>query len=121
MGGLAKFLSNRRVAEIGAALSALVSGNDLHEDHGLGIEDENKVAVAFHNQMAEEVLMTRDGNTEELPTHQELGWTVKSGDSVLVIANTGDSFVAYGYDGRNRGSYTVNAEGGGAVDFTILP
>lgn len=121
VGGLAKFLSNRRVAEIGAALSALVSGNDLHEDHGLGIEDENKVAVAFHNQMAEEVLMTRDGNTEELPTHQELGWTVKSGDSVLVIANTGDSFVAYGYDGRNRGSYTVNAEGGGAVDFTILP
>lgn len=122
VGGLAKFLSDRRVAEIGAALTALVSGNDLPEDHGLGREDENKVAVGFHNQMADEVLVTRDGNAEEEgPTHQELGWTVKSGDSVLVIANTGDSFVAYGYDGRKQGSYTVNAEGGGAVDYTILP
>ena len=127
VGGLANFLSERRVAEIGAALKALLSENDLPEDHGLGMEGENEVAVVFHNHLEGDAHIFRvmqhigDGKGEkEVAIPPERGGTVKSGDSVTIIANKGDKFVAAASaDGDKRGTYIVTAEPGAAMDFTI--
>ncbi|KAL7514713.1 hypothetical protein ACHAXN_012095 [Cyclotella atomus] len=115
VGGLAEFLSDRRVAEIGAALKALVTGRDLEEDHGLGTEDEDAIAVVFHNQMGENVEIVRHFASDG---HYDGNGVIPDGDSNVFLANTGDQFDVY-HRGRIRGRHTVHAEKGGADDFTI--
>ncbi|KAL7535595.1 hypothetical protein ACHAXR_008854 [Thalassiosira sp. AJA248-18] len=117
VGGIANFLTERRVAEIGAALKALLSESDLPEDHGLGMEGEKEIAAVFHNMLAEEVHLFRvDKNGA---TSSEGDGSLKKDGSVVMISNAGDKFTAYGSDGQKRGTYIVKAEGGGAIDFTI--
>ena len=50
MGELAGFLTERRVAEVGMALRALLSEEDPEEDHGMGAEGEDIVAAVFHRE-----------------------------------------------------------------------
>jgi len=125
VGGLANFLTERRVAEIGAALKALLSENDLPEDHGLGMEGEREIAVVFHNHLAGDAHIFRVmhiGNVEkEVAIAPERGGLVKASDSVVIIANHGDKFVtSAAADGDKRGTYIVkDVEKGGAIDFTI--
>mmetsp|Transcript_9453 Transcript_9453/g.19594 ORF Transcript_9453/g.19594 Transcript_9453/m.19594 type:complete len:962 (+) Transcript_9453:57-2942(+) len=127
VGGLASLLTERRVAEIGVALEALLSGNDLPEDHGLGGEGEDASAVVFHNESGEEVRLVQIvedsdvgyGEKEE-PIPFEKGGYVSAGDSVVIIAKTGDKFSAYGSEnGEKLGSFEVQSTNGGADDFTI--
>jgi hypothetical protein len=116
VGGLAEFLSDRRVAEIGAALKALVTGRDLEEDHGLGTEDEDAVAVVFHNKMGENVEIVRHFTASD--GHYDGNGRILDGDSNVFLASTGDQFDIY-HRGLIRGKHTVRAEKGGADDFTI--
>lgn len=113
VGGLANFLTERRLAEIGAALKALLSDEDLPAEHGLGMEGEMGVAAVFHNTAEEEVHLF------PVDESNSVGQALKSGGSVVIIAKTGDIFAAYGGDGAKQHEYTVNAESGGANDFTI--
>lgn len=115
VGGLAEFLSDRRVAEIGAALKALVTGRDLEEDHGLGTEDEDAVAVVFHNEMGENVEIVRHFASDG---HYDGNGRILDGDSNVFLASTGDQFDIY-HRGLIRGKHTVRAGKGGADDFTI--
>lgn len=120
VGGLASFLSERRVAEIGVALKALLSGMDLPEDHGLGTDDEKAVAAVFHNEMDEEVTLVQispDG--EEVTIPAERGGLLESGASVVIIAQKGDKFASYHTDGHLVDTFEVRSEAGGAHDFTI--
>ena len=50
VGELAGFLTERRVAEVGMALRALLSEEDLEEDHGMGAEGEDNMAAVFHRE-----------------------------------------------------------------------
>jgi len=117
VGGLANFLTERRVNEIGTALRALLSEEDLPEDHGLGMDEETGVAAVFHNMLVEEVHIHRVDGDEDSSVGG--GGVVKSGASYVVIATKGDKFTAYGADGQKRGDYMVTADAGGANDFTI--
>lgn len=115
VGGLADFLTDRRVAEIGTALKALVTGRDLDEEHGLGTEDEDAVAVVFHNEMGEDVEIVhhiaRDSH------YNGLG-EIREGDSNVFTAMTGDTFEVY-HRGHIIGKHKVAAKEGGADDFII--
>ena len=119
VGALADFLSERRSAEIGMAMKAMLSEEDLEDSHGLGMEEgENEVAAVFHNLLVEEVHLVRiDAN--DVNINEESIGAAKSGGSVVIIANTGDKFAAYTSDGQKEGSYTITAEGGGATDFVV--
>ncbi|KAL7464573.1 hypothetical protein ACHAXS_004911 [Conticribra weissflogii] len=127
VGGLASLLTERRLAEIGVALEALLSGNDLPEDHGLGGEGEDSCAVVFHNESGDEVRlvqMVEDSDVgygeKEQPIPLEQGGYVSVGGSVVIIANTGDKFSAYlSATGEKLGSYKVQSRNGGADDFII--
>lgn len=118
VGALADFLSERRSAEIGMAMKAMLSEEDLEESHGLGMEEgENEVAAVFHNLLVEEVHLVRiDAN--DVNINESIG-AAKSGGSVVIIANTGDKFAAYTSDGQKEGIYTITAEAGGATDFVV--
>jgi len=105
------------VNEIGTALRALLSEEDLPEDHGLGMDEETGVAAVFHNMLVEEVHIHRVDGDEDSSVGG--GGVVKSGASYVVIATKGDKFTAYGADGQKRGDYMVTADAGGANDFTI--
>ncbi|KAL7444780.1 hypothetical protein ACHAXM_009674 [Skeletonema potamos] len=108
---LASFLSERRLAEIGAALKAMVSDRDLPEDHGLGMEGENEAAAVFHNEVGHDVHIFRAGKEAAIiePSH-----------SAVIISNPGDQFAVYGAEGKKIGdSFTVNTEAGGAEDFIL--
>lgn len=117
VGGLAEFLSERRIAEIGAALKALVTGEDLNEEHGLGTEDEDAIAVVFHNEMGENVEIVHHSASDN---HYRGNGIIEMGDSNVFLANTGDQFEVY-HLGRMVGKHTVQAEKGGADDFIISP
>ena len=116
VGGLANFLTERRVAEIGAALRALLSEVDLPEDHGLGMEGEKESAAVFHNMLTDEVHIF---NLKEKDWPHSHGTSVKSAESAVVIGDTGDKFAAYGSDGKRIGVYTISGHHGGAVDYMI--
>jgi len=118
VGGLANFLTERRVAEIGMALRSMLSENDLPEDHGLGMEGETEVASVFHNLLVQEVQIFRV-DEKDVVLSSENGRVVKGGGSIVLIANTGDKFAAYGSDGQKQGTFTVVEKAGGASDFTI--
>jgi hypothetical protein len=108
---LASFLSERRLAEIGAALKAMVSDRDLPEDHGLGMEGENEAAAVFHNEVGHDVHIFRAGKEAAIiePSH-----------SAVITSNPGDQFAVYGAEGKKIGdSFTVNTEAGGAEDFIL--
>lgn len=117
VGGLANFLTERRVAEIGTALRALLSEEDLPEEHGLGMEGENEVAAVFHNLSVNEVQVHKENENEDSIVSSG---SIQGGASIVIIANTGDKFGAYGQDGQKLGDYTVTAREGGADDFTIF-
>jgi len=122
--GLAKFLSARRVAEIGAAIRALLSGVDLSEDHGLGMEGESDVAGVFHMVMEDWVYISKSTRWEEpgeMHVPGELSWTLHHGDYVVIIAKAGDIFRAYSPTGIHRGIYTMGEIEGGVTDFIIAP
>jgi hypothetical protein len=122
--GLANFLSPRRVAEIGAAIRALLSGVDLSEDHGLGMEGERDVAGVFHMVMEDWVYISKSTTWDDLGEgHEanELSWTLHHGDSVVIIAKAGDIFRAYSPTGSHRGIYTMGEIEGGVTDFVIAP
>ena len=126
VGGLATFLTERRVAEIGAAMKALLSENDLPEDHGLGMEGEKEVAVVFHNYLADDAHIFRimknigggNGGEREVAIPPERGGVVKGGDSVTIISNHGDKF-ASSVNGNRHDTYVIKTDPGGATDFTI--
>ena len=128
VGGLAALLTERRVAEIGVALKALLSGQDLPENHGLGMEGEEAVSVVFHNELEGDAYLVKvvkdnnyDGKENEVIIPAEMGGTVPSGSSVVVVANVGDVFAAYRTeDGKLLKHYEVHAEAGGADDFAIV-
>ena len=126
--GLANFLSERRMAEIGAAVRALLSEIDLPENHRLGMEGEKEVAGVFHNVMLDEVHISqvRDNYSTtkwEIPGENDgyPVWTVGHSDSVVIIAKAGDVFRAFGPNGAHRGTYVMSEEEGGCTDFTIVP
>ncbi len=127
--GLAHFLSERRMAEIGAGIRALLSEIDLPEDHGLGTEGEKEVAGVFHNLMMDEVhvFRVRDNYSTtrnwEIPGENDGNqvWTVQSLDSVVIIAKAGDVFRAHGPHGDHRGTYEMTDEEGGCTEFNIVP
>ena len=96
VGALANFLTERRVAEIGVALKALVTGRDLPEDHGLGTEDEDVVAVVFHNELDEDVTLVQVVHeNSEAGVETEKG-IVEKDDSVVLLGRSGDEFEVYG-------------------------
>jgi hypothetical protein len=116
------------MAEIGAAVRALLSEIDLTEDHGLGMEGEKEVAGVFHNLMVDEVRIVQvrgDDSTTRWEVQGENDgypvWTLKHGDSVVIIAKAGDVFRAYGPKGDRRGIYVMSKEEGGCNDFVIVP
>jgi hypothetical protein len=115
VGGLASFLTERLVAEIGAALKALVTGQDLEEDHGLGTEGEDAVAVVFHNEMGEDVEIVQHSTRDN---HYHGDGVIGKEDSNVFSASTGDRFEVY-HRGRMIGTHQVHAEKGGADDFVI--
>ena len=121
---LASFLSQRRLAEIGVALKAMISEKDLPEDHGLGLEGEHEAAAVFHNEAGQEVYLFRVldhiGSGKEVAIPPERGGIVEHGHSAVIIANPGDKFAVYGADGKKIGNiFTVTTEPGGAQDFTL--
>lgn len=121
---LASFLSERRLAEIGVALKAMMSDRDLPEDHGLGMEGEHEAAAVFHNEFGQDVHLFRVldhiSGGKEVAIPPERGGTVEPDHSAVIIANPGDKFAVYGADGKRIGdSYTVNTEAGGAEDFIL--
>ncbi|KAL9188570.1 hypothetical protein ACHAXT_006948 [Thalassiosira profunda] len=119
VGLLANFISERRIAEVGMALRAILSEEDLPEDHGLGEESEEGVAAVFHNLLQEEVDLKPVGENDAiLVSRRHL--TVKGGRSIVVIARKGDRFGAF-HNFQRRGLYTVTADDGGANDFNIPP
>jgi len=118
VGGLAKVLTERRVAEIGMALRALLSEEDLPEEHGLGMEGEDEVAVVFHNLLVQEVHLFREKETESGSRSESAGF-VKGDSSIVVIAQKGDKIEAVASDGQKRGTYAIDVEAGGSIDFTI--
>jgi hypothetical protein len=119
VGALANFLTERRVAEIGIALKALVTGKDLPEDHGLGTEDEDVVAVVFHNELDEDVTLVQVVHVNnEVGVGTEKG-IVEKGDLVVLLGRSGDEFEVYQSDGNKLETHRVHAESGGCHDFTI--
>lgn len=121
---LASFLSQRRLAEIGVALKAMISDKDLPEDHGLGLEGEREAAAVFHNEVGQEVYLFRVldhiGSGKEVAIPPERGGIVEHGHSAVIIANRGDKFAVYGADGKKIGNiFTVTTEPGGAEDFIL--
>jgi hypothetical protein len=121
---LASFLSQRRLAEIGVALKAMISEKDLPEDHGLGLEGEREAAAVFHNEVGQEVFLFRVldhiGSGKEVAIPPERGGIVEHGHSAVIIANRGDKFAVYGADGKKIGNIiTVTTEPGGAEDFIL--
>ena len=117
VGGLANFLTERRVVEIGAALKALVTGKDLPEDHGLGTEEEDTVAIVFHNEFDEDVTIIH--HTVNSSSLIDKRGAIEGGDSNVFIAHTGDQFEIYHRDGYHIGIYEVRAGQGDADHFTI--
>ena len=115
VGGLADFLTERRVAEIGTALKALVTGRDLDSDHGLGTDDEDAVAAVFHNEMDEDVEIVRHFASD---SHYSGDGVIGKGDSNVFTAQIGDQFEVY-HHGRIIGKHQITAGKGGADDFTI--
>ena len=115
VGGLAEFLTERRVAEIGTALKALVTGRDIDSNHGLGIDDEDAVAVVFHNEMDEDVEIVRHFASD---SHYNGDGVIEKGDSTVFTAQTGDQFEIY-HQGRIIGKHQISAQRGGVDDFTI--
>jgi hypothetical protein len=116
VGGLASFLTERRVAEIGAALKALVTGQDLPDDHGLGTDDEDAVAVVIHNEMSDDVAIVHH-TFHDSSSHDEKE-TIEEGNSFVFTAKTGDRFEAF-VGNQKLDDYQVRAEKGGADDFII--
>lgn len=115
---LANFLTERRAAEIGVALAALLSEEDLPEDHGLGAEGERGVAAVFRNPSTREVHVFRvDENDGVAPSDH--GRTLRGGGTIVVIADTGDKFAVFGSDGLKLGTYTVIEEAGGVSKFLV--
>ncbi|KAL3805127.1 hypothetical protein HJC23_003355 [Cyclotella cryptica] len=119
VGALANFLTERRVAEIGVALKALVTGRDLPEDHGLGTEDEDVVAVVFHNELDEDVTLVQivhENNQAGVATEKGI---VEKSDSAVFMGRSGDEFEVYQSDGHKLEIFQVRAENGSTHDFTI--
>ena len=121
---LASFLSERRLAEIGMALKAMISEKDLPEDHGLGMEGEHDAAAVFHNEVGQEVYLFRIlddiGSEKEVAIPPERGGIVEHGHSAVIIANPGDKFAVYRADGKRIDNFlTLNTVPGGAVDFIL--
>ncbi|KAL7517617.1 hypothetical protein ACHAWX_002523 [Stephanocyclus meneghinianus] len=105
VGALANFLTERRVAEIGVALKALVTGRDLPEDHGLGTEDEDVVAVVFHNELEDDVTLVQvvhDNSEADVGTEQGI---VEKDDLVVLLGRSGDEFEVYRSDGHRLEIY----------------
>jgi diketogulonate reductase-like aldo/keto reductase len=119
VGGLASFLTERSVAEIGAALKALVTGRDLPEEHGLGTEDEDSVAIVFHNELDEDVTLMQLVHENKMVENEIERGIIEKGDSVVIIAKPGDEFEVFRSDGSRFDGYQVHAERGGAEDHTI--
>lgn len=130
VGDLAPRLTERRVAEIGAALNALITGADLAEDHGLGADvgpegdgTDGGVAAVFHNELpaGEDALLFRveDGDSKEIAISVDRGGSVVSGGSVVIVARMGEVFAVRRSSGGALGTFRVSAEAGGAEDFVI--
>ena len=96
-----------------------MTGRDLPEDHGLGTEDEDVVAVVFHNELDEDVTLVQVVHENSAAGVETEKGIVEKDDSVVLLGRSGDEFEVYESDGHRLEIYRVRAESGGCLDFTI--
>ena len=106
--------NQRRLAEIGVAFDALVKGEDLPEEHGLGNE-EDKVAAVFHNRSHRDVFLSKNGVT----LLHEQGGTVKAQSIAVITCDSGDKFSALGVAGEEVIQVAIQAKTGETTDIII--